>query len=180
MRGMLPGIVPVVPIASRMPGVYADDEAMQAITRALDEVLAPTYTTLDSLWTYLDPHLAPEDFLEWLADWVGVEVDDAWSLERKREIVAQAAQIHRLRGTAAGLELAVRLVTGAEVTVADSGGTIWSRTPGADLPGKAPAELTVTVHVPDPDTVDLARVDRVVRDVKPAHVPHVVEIVEVA
>ncbi|CAM3495951.1 phage tail protein I [Occultella aeris] len=180
MRGMIPGLVPVVPVASRLPGVYGDDEMMQLFTQALDEVLAPTFTTLDSLWTYIDPHLAPEDFLDWLADWVGVEVDDSWSVERKREIVAQAAQIHRRRGTVAGVELAVRLVTGGEVTVTDSGGTIWSRTPGADLPGRSPAELTVTVEVPDVDAVDLRRVDRVVRDVKPAHVPHVVEIVEVA
>ena len=44
--------------------------------------------------------------------------------------------------------------------------------------GSAQAVLRVTVHVPDAAAVDRVRLDRVVTIVKPAHVAHVIDVVE--
>lgn len=178
MRGTVPGLVSVAPVAQQLPAVYQEDEFLQRFVQAFDEALAPIFLTLDTLSCYVDPALAPPDFLAWLGEWVGIEVDDTWSEERRREIIAGAAAIHRRRGTADGVADAVRLVVGGRVEVTDSGASTWSATAGAPLPGAATPALTVTVHVPDPDAVDRVRLERVVRTVKPAHVAHTIEVVE--
>src|SRR4029078_7442547 len=67
VRGTIPGALSPVPIAGLLPGIYQDDLFTQQFTGGLDDVLAPVFTTLDCLDTYVDPWLAPEDFLEWLA-----------------------------------------------------------------------------------------------------------------
>ena len=67
---------------------------------AFDEVLAPLFTTLDCFDSYLDPELAPVDFVDWLASWVGVDIDETWTLERRRRLIQNAAVLYRIRGTA--------------------------------------------------------------------------------
>ena len=68
---------------------------------AFDEVLAPLFTTLDCFDSYLDPDLAPHDFVDWLASWVGVDIDETWTLERRRRLIQDAVVLYRIRGTAA-------------------------------------------------------------------------------
>jgi len=169
-----------VPVASRLPVVLQEDEFLQRFVAAFDDLLAPVFLTLDSLAAYFDPALAPPDFLEWLCGWVGIEPDDSWSVDRRREIVASAVEVHRWRGTVRGVQRAVELVVDGAVTATDSGGTAWSPAPGADLPGEAEPSLRIVLHVPDAAAVDVRRVERVIAGVKAAHVPHVLEIEEVA
>ncbi|MEE6282113.1 phage tail protein [Georgenia sp. MJ170] len=174
---MIPGLVAVAPVAQRLPAVYQEDEFLQRFVQAFDDALAPIFLTLDTLACYVDPQLAPPDFLAWLGEWVGIEMDETWSVERRRQIIAGAAVMHRRRGTAVGIADAVRLAVGGRVSIEDNGASTWSATPGAELPGSADAVLRVTVRVPDPSSIDRARLDRAVTTVKPAHVPHIIEIV---
>lgn len=178
MRGVVPGLLSPAPVAQRLPAVLQEDEFLQRFVQAFDEALAPIFLTLDTLASYVDPRLAPPDFLTWLAEWVGIEVDDTWSQERRREIVAGAAAMHRGRGTPEGIASAVRLAVGGRVSVADNGGSAWSAVPGGELPGSAAPHLTVTVRTADPSSVDRTRLDRAVTAVTPAHVPHTIEVLE--
>ena len=102
MRGRIPGLASPVPLASRLPAVLQEDEFLQRFLASFDESLAPVFLALDGLASYVDPRLAPEDFLNWLSEWVGVRVDEHWPVAQRREIVANGARIHRRRGTAAG------------------------------------------------------------------------------
>jgi len=176
MRGVVPGLVSASPLLHRLPGVYQEHEFTQRFVDAFDESLAPILATLDSLAAYVDPWLAPADFLDWVAGWVGVELDDAWTLEQRRAIVAGAALVHRRRGTARGIADAVSLSSDGEVTVLDSGGTTWSRTPGAEPPGEESPELTIRLAVDDPEAVDVRRLENLIDAIKPAHVPHTFEV----
>ena len=177
MRGVLPGLDSPVPLLHRLPGVLQEDEFLQRLLPAFDAGFAPVLVTLDSLHAYVDPALAPEDFLDWLAGWVGVELDDAWSLEQRRSVVGAAALVHRRAGTADGIRDALALALDAEVTVTESGGCTWSATPGAPVPGAVVPALRVTVAVPDPGAVDARRVEALLRTLKPAHVRHEHEVV---
>lgn len=182
MRGMVPGLGSAVPLASRLPAVLQEDAFLQRFLLAFDDALAPVFTTLDGLASYLDPRLAPEDFLDWLADWVGVRVHDSWSTGQRRDVIAHAAEIHRRRGTVPGLADAVRLAVGGvrDVVIEDSGGAAWSQTPGADLPGQAGAKLHVKVYADPARDVSVSRLERIISSVKPAHVPHTVELFSTA
>ncbi len=179
-RGDLAGLTSPHPLGALLPAVYLDDSLAQRFTEGLDEVLAPVFLTLDNLAAYFDPRLAPADFLSWVARWVGVELDETWPEARRRAVVAAAVVAHRRRGTRLGLAEHVRLVTGADVEVTESGGAAWSATPGAAAPGTEPARVSVRVVAADPAAVDRARLDRAVRENCPAHVTYAVEVVATA
>jgi len=201
MRGTVPGLASPYPLATLLPAVYQEEDPFVArFTAGLDDVLAPVIATLDNLEAYVDPLLAPEDFLAWLAGWVGVVVNENAPVELHRATVARAAELHRLRGTTAGLRATLELLTGGDVEVTDSGGVASSDRPGTPTPwDSAPAGpgfsapsvgpgagggtapwVRVHVRVPagtgwSPDALHAA-VEAAVVAAKPAHVQHVVEV----
>jgi phage tail-like protein len=174
---MIDGLDSAIPLALQLPAVYQEDEFTQRLVSAFDAALAPVLATLDDLPVYVDPRLAPDDFVAWLAGWVGAELEHAVTPAARREIVATAVSLHRNRGTLRGVADVVRVATSGRVEVAESGGARWAREPGSPLPGEAPAVLRVRVTVADPAEVDLRGLDSLVAAVKPAHVIHTVEVV---
>ncbi len=171
-RGIVPDLETAAPLLQRLPGVLQDDDFVQRFVTAFDDAYAPVLATLDSLSCYFDPALAPEDFVDHLAGWVGVELDDSWDLDQRRTIVARAAQVHRRRGTARGIQAVLSMGLGADVDVQDSGGCGWSPTPGGEVPGVSPPQVAARIRVADPDKVDRRRVDDLFEAAKPAHVAH--------
>jgi phage tail-like protein len=151
--------------------LYQEDELAQRFLAAFDEVLAPVLCTLDNIDAYFDPVLAPADFLAWLGSWVGLTLDENWPPERERALVAEAAGLFRWRGTVKGLAAHLALYLGTTPEVRETGGVDWSAIPGAPVEDGDP-RLTVTVRVPDPSSVDQARVHAIIEATKPAHVPH--------
>jgi len=178
VRGSVANLPSPHPLGAALPALYQDDDFAQAFLAALDEVLAPVVNTLDNLESYFDPYLTPDDFLQWLGGWVAIAIDDQWSIERRREAVARAVELYRLRGTAFGLGQQIEIYTGGTVEIIENGGTAWSIDPGGELPGSAKPLVVVRVHVDKPDDLDSARVDALVAAAKPAHVEHRVEIVK--
>ncbi|GAA1531926.1 phage tail protein [Nocardioides humi] len=178
-RGLVPGLLSPAPVATRLPGVLQDDDLMVRFVSAFDDAYAPVHATLDSLAAYFDPWLAPDDFVELLAGWVGVELDDAWSSPVRRRIIADAALLHRRRGTIGGIVAALTQALGAaEVTVGDSGSCEWSQRPGgATAADPEPPAVAVRIAVTDPDEVDVRRVEALLEAVCPAHVAHRYEVV---
>jgi phage tail-like protein len=144
---------------------------------AFDEVLAPLFTTLDCFDSYLDPRLAPDDFVDWLAGWVGVDIDETWSLERRRRLIQDAVVLYRIRGTAAGLAAHVNLYAGITPEIEESGGCEWSQTAGSPLPGSPHPRLTVRLRAEEAASVKRTTVNRIVDASRPAHMPFQVEMV---
>lgn len=177
MRALMPEQRVAWSVAAQLPGVYLGEPVVERFCSALDDVLAPVALTLDSLPAYLDPQTTPADLLGWLAGWLGIAVDPAPSLADRRALVRDGAELLRWRGTARGLREAIRLETGLEVEIVDSGGTEWSSTPGTELPGAQGNRVIVRVTAAEPDLVDVGVVERVVAGNVPAHVGHRVEVV---
>jgi phage tail-like protein len=178
MRGLVPGLATPLPLGSTLPALYQEDDFAQRFLSGLDEALAPILSTLDNFDSYLDPGLTPGDFLDWLAGWVGIALDDSWDEARRRAIVARAAELYRMRGTAVGLAGQVEIQSGGTVEIVENGATGWSVDPGGELPGSAEPLVVVRVTVRDPKAVDGNRLDALVSAAKPAHVPHRIEIVK--
>jgi len=178
VRGTPPGLPSPHPIGEHLPGLYRDDAFTQRFTAAFDEVLAAVHLVLDCFPSYLDPALAPEDFLEWIGSWVGAAPDETWPLERRRAFVASATELFRMRGTAAGLAAHVAIFTGGEVEITEPGAAGWSHDAGAALPEGSSPDLLIRVRVNDTRTVPKARLEALVAASKPAHVPHRVEVVK--
>lgn len=176
MRGAVPGLGTPYPIGTLMPAVYQDDPATMRWTAGFDDVLAPVISTLDCVGAYVDPLVAPEDFLLWLADWFGTTLDENWPLRRRRSAVARSVALFRRTGTVAGLRALVELVTECQVEVTDSGGVAWSQTPNTALPGRDEVAVEVRVLTPPDVQLDVRALDELVAAAKPAHVAHHVEV----
>ncbi|MBB5936592.1 phage tail protein [Streptomyces zagrosensis] len=176
MRAVIPGLPTPHPLADQLPAVYLDQDFLQRFLGALDEVLAPVLLTLDNLPAYLHPRTAPDDFVAWMAGWVAVRTDEERPVNQRRAVVASAVVRHRQRGTHAGLAAAIRVETGIEPELAESGATAWSAEPGGALPGSAPPWVTVRLRVPEPERFDRVRLERLVAAEVPAHVRYRVEI----
>lgn len=177
-RGLVPALVSPHPLVDTLPALFQDDDFTRRFVSAFDSALAPIFATLDNLPAYLDPWLAPEDFLEWLGGWFGVALDESWALERRRALVAKAFDFYRMRGTASGLKAQIEVLTGGTVEINETGGVSMSTTAGAALPGSPNFALLVRVAVDDPAAVNTTRLDSLVAAAKPAHVTHKVQVVK--
>ncbi len=177
MRGVVDGLESAVPMVYHLPGPYQEDTFTVRFVAAFDDALAPVLLTLDTLAAYVDPDLAPEDFVAFLAGWVGVELDEQTRLEDRRRAVRSAVNAYRRRGTSVGLAEVVARASGGDVEVTETGASRWSTVPGTDLPGGPAPMARIRVAVDDPDGVDLARLRAVVEAATPAHVQHVLEVV---
>ncbi|WP_329300805.1 phage tail protein [Streptomyces sp. NBC_00659] len=175
-RAAVPGLPSQYPIGGQLPALYADDDFAQRFTAGLDTVLAPVFATLDNLPAYLDPRVAPTDFLTWLASWVGAADHPQWPVELRREAVLRAVELHRWRGTRRGLVEGLRLALGVHAEVSGDGGAAWSSTAGTDLPPEPAAETLVRVWPGREARVDERRVHEVVRAMCPVHTVCRVEI----
>lgn len=175
-RGTVPGLATPLPLGAMLPAVYADDDFGQRFVSGLDVVLAPLFNVLDSLEAYFTPSLAPTDFVDYLATWVGAELDGTESLPVRRYAVAAAVALHRVRGTRHGLSAAVQLAFGTAPEITESGGATWSARPLGPFPGAPEAALNVTLRVPDPSAVDVHRLHAVVAAARPAHLPFTVQV----
>jgi phage tail-like protein len=176
VRASTEGLASPFPLAVGLPGAFLGSEFTGEFVAAFDDVLAPVFASLDNLDAYLDPKLAPEDFLPWLAGWMGLAVSERWVSQRVRGFLVEAAETFRWRGTRRGIAKAVQAFTGTEPDIEESGAVAWSARPGAPYPGEPAARLVVRVVTDDPE-LDHASIDRIVADAKPAHVPHRVEVV---
>ena len=177
MRGVVEGLGTPFPLIGALPGVYHEDGFAVRLLSAFDEMLAPVVATLDNLDAYLDPTLAPGDFVTWLAGLVGFPLGDMWPEERARELVTRASEIHRWRGTVRGLRLLLSAYLGFEPDITENGGTSWSAKPGAPMPGDPKPALLVRIRPRRGQPVSTGMVEALIEAAKPVHVPHRLEVV---
>ena len=138
MRGLISNEEPqVLGIASALrqaiPAVYQEDPLFMDLCAALDDLMAPLVTAVDCFDAYLDPYLAPADFLPWLADLVGYQGSLRQGTHDQREQIATAVRDHTRRGTPLGVREAAARAAGVpveQVEIDDPGGTRWSTAPG--------------------------------------------------
>jgi phage tail-like protein len=177
VRGTVDGLQSPHPLGAMLPPIYYEDAMAQQLTAGLDGLLAPIFSALDNLDSYLDPQIAPPDFVGWLAGWVGLALDQTWPADRQRALIEEASTLYAWRGTVRGLAAHVRLYLQVEPEIEESGGASWSPVPGGAVPGSPEPYVRVRVRVSDPTAVDTRRLDAVVSSAKPAHVPHEIEVV---
>jgi phage tail-like protein len=175
MRGLTPAVRSPHPLGPALPALYQEDEFTQRFLSAFDDVLAPAFASLDGFDAYLDPELAPADFVEWLATWVALVVDESWSLERKRALVARAVGLYRRRGTARGIVEHVALFTGVEPELDEPGAVAASTEPLQPLPGADRQKAVVRLRL-DQKKLDRPGLDALIAAIRPAHLPIEVEV----
>jgi hypothetical protein len=167
-------------VSGPVPALFHEDPLFLELCAAIDELLSPVVTALDCFAAYLDPRLAPDDFLGWLGSLVGAEPDaaagagpgsaagagpgsaagagpgDAGSF---RALIAGAVRSYHVRGTPDGLRAAVAGATGvpaAQIRVTECGAVTWSQSPGLAEPPPFNPVVEIALPAPpgqDPDAV---------------------------
>lgn len=152
-----------------LPALYQDDGFGMRFVGGFESVLDPIVAILDSLPSYLRAELAPHDMLELLSAWLGQELDEALPREHRRVLIRRAAELGRLRGTAAGLQLALDLAyPSVRLRVEDGGKVVWGAE-AASLPSSGPPEVVVYCEQSLSEE-RLAEIARFIERSKPVHV----------
>ena len=158
-------------------------------------------TRLAGIQRYFEPGASlenlertPTEFLQWLASWVALVLPQDWDDLRQRELIANAVQLYRLRGTKRGVEEALRIYTRPELPPgADLGIRVDElnilfqigvhSTVGEDtiLDGGAPFFFRVELLLSTPDPTSLKQQREIAKSIidlqKPAHTNYALDIV---
>jgi phage tail-like protein len=108
-----------------LPAIYRRSDAVgRNVVRDMcflfEHMFGAVESKLDRGHTYYDPHVAPSEFLPWLASWTAMVVDLDWPDAKKRAILKRAVDLYRIRGTRRGLALFLQLFTGYEPTITEN------------------------------------------------------------
>ena len=98
-----------------LPGIYRKEGKAGFLFRLLSlfaGVLASVEDEVDGIHNRLSPERAPEGFLPWLASWVALVLDETWPVEKRRQLISQAVELYRWRGTIRGIKTFVEIYTG--------------------------------------------------------------------
>jgi phage tail-like protein len=156
-------------LRSGLPEIYQEQDFAMRFVAALEGVLDPVVALLDTLPAHFDPELAPLDLLDLMTKWLGLEHNEAQPAPQLRNVVRRTAELGRLRGTSAGIDMALQLnFPHLPLRVEDGGGVVVSTGDG-DIPAPSPPSFVVYCD----RTItreEAAEVSRVIEAVRPVHV----------
>lgn len=99
-----------------LPAVYQENAVSRAFLERFlslfESVLHGLEQEITALFKHFDPQLAPPAFLDWLASWMNLALEEEWKVERKRRFILQAATLFKQKGTPAGLAALVEFYVG--------------------------------------------------------------------
>ena len=98
-----------------LPAIYRKEGKTGFLYRLLclfAGILAGVEDEVDGTHNRLSPERAPQEFLPWLASWVALVLDETWPVEKRRQLIRQAVELYRWRGTIRGIRTFVEIYTG--------------------------------------------------------------------
>ena len=169
-----------------LPGIYqdADEENADFLRRFLlisAHLTSGVEESLEFVHELFDPRITNQNWLPWLASWLAMPLLEGWDEEKRREIIQRTPELYRKRGTAEGLQLALRLFADVKAKIHEGEwpypGLVIGRssTIGKDTVLSPPvfASQCFTVELPDrKDEISRERlrtVQALVETEKPAH-----------
>lgn len=72
---------------------------------------------IDTIPSLIDPMSTDPRFLPWIASWVSFELDSSLPIHKQRDLTRRAIRLLRTRGTVAGVEEMIQVLTNAPVKV---------------------------------------------------------------
>lgn len=175
-----------------LPDVYREVDFVGRMLKIFEECFEPDVQISDTLWAYLDPMLASEPMLPFLAHWVGWELIPNLDMQRQRYLIKQAMQIYRWRGTRRGLRFYIHLFTGLPLDehlpelekhisileITGRGFVIGEAclTLNASIGGGRPFHFIVRIRNDLQNRLDLSLIHRIIEQEKPAFCTYNLEI----
>ena len=142
-----------------LPSIFHDAEFLGRMLLIYEAIWEPLEQRQEHSAMYFSPATCPAPMLAWIADWLSLELDPHWPERRRRELLREAMQLYRWRGTRYGLTRMLEVCTGQPVQITED------------------PERPFVFRISIPAYTDVSRdfVERLVRAHKPAHVGYVLE-----
>lgn len=165
------------------PGFLPEDSPFfERYLRSFQDIWDPFQALIDRLDTLFGAFSTPPAYLLWLGAWVFAPNEEDWPEMKRRQIVAEAVELFRWRGTRRGLSRFLQLYTGVVPRIDDLPVTGMVLSPTTLLGnsqklGSIPAHVfTVTIqNVSGADWSELA-IRRIIEFEKPAHTSYILNI----
>jgi phage tail-like protein len=109
-----------------LPAIYLRDKRsrdfLERLLRLYQSALEEVEANIDGLPRLFDPFAVSdspqgESWLDWLAGWLGFELDERWNPDERRRLVAEAFELWARRGTAEGLRRLLKYYTESPVLI---------------------------------------------------------------
>jgi phage tail-like protein len=183
-----------------LPAIYRRSDAVgRNLVRDLCFVFEHMFDSVEQNlvegWRFYDPHVAPPEFLDWLARWTAFTVDMDWPEEQRRALIKRSVDLYRIRGTKRGLALFLKLFTGHEPEIEENtwpfkGFRVASEDSeegariGLDSVVMPPVELahcfvvTMPIKFEDVTPETVIRIHQIIQLEKPAHTNYYLKFAE--
>ena len=103
-----------------LPAIFSDNDFLGRYLLVFESIWEPMEQRQDHIEMYLSPATCPASFLPWLASWFDLTVSPHWPERHVRELVQQAMDLYRWRGTNYGLAQMIELWTGVTPHIEES------------------------------------------------------------
>jgi phage tail-like protein len=157
--------LPTEPVSNYLdflPVIFQDGDFLGRFLLIFQSIWEPLEHREDHMDMYFDPKTCPAPFLQWLADWLGINVGQIAEEGRLRALIGEAVELYRWRGTRYGLTRLIEVCTGLTPVIAEMNDN--------------PAVLHIRVALPKESNVDRDTIERLVVDHKPAHTAYLLEV----
>jgi phage tail-like protein len=110
---------------AHLPRAYGEDPFLGRFLLAFEALLTGLpdrpglQQAIEGVTELLDPATTGEEFLPWLAGWVGLVLRGDWDVPTRRRFIREIVPLYRLRGTKEGLRQMLTLYTGQPVDIDD-------------------------------------------------------------
>jgi phage tail-like protein len=129
-------------LVAQLPRAMAADPVLRGFVTAFEEVADSVRERIDGVEHQVDTGLATPEMLQFVASWLGLELEPTDPPEYQRSLVREVGRLLGWRGTRYGIEGLLEAATGSRVTVSDGGGVYGQRD-----------------TIPPPDSVVTVRLD---------------------
>lgn len=107
-----------------LPAVYQEDptsrELLERFLSIFETVSSGLEGTIERIPEVFDPEQTPKEFLDWLAQWLDLGVEEDWSPEVKKQLIGKASSLYQKKGTPAGLAEFIEIVTAKRPFIRES------------------------------------------------------------
>ena len=107
--------------AQFLPAIYRNNancgQFLDRLLSLFESFFSGVEGEIDALPALFDPAAVPKGFLPWLAGCLGLDLDDNWSEQEQREIIARIFELSGKRGTAESLRESLRLFAGVDAII---------------------------------------------------------------
>jgi phage tail-like protein len=160
-----------------LPAPLQDDGFLARFLLIFEDVFRSIETVVDNLPEYFDPQLTPEGMLPWLASWLGLELDENWAVDKRRELTRRIAELYRCRGTRRALREHIAIYAGRPPLIVENFdglrlGQDSVMGVNARIGSARPHHISVTVVAGESEVLDENVLRNIVEIEKPAHVTY--------